>query len=310
MLPASCIVSCTCMLQAGEGELPTNELMEKQRLIIDRLRDRIELDVDGLDRLAPDELQLAVDSAVKRVRSMIRRCAVIFTVILSAADHADEGEGPGDTAAEDADHRPRALRRVPAAREPELPAVHVRRDRGTVAAYRNLDGIKATVPLICRRPPVRITRRRRSGSGWRRRRRSASTRTRTGRSRRRRSTRRSPCCRCTCSASWAARRSARAATSSSTATSSNGRPRATTGGPSIIQFDHSVLIRSNNQIRIFKTLFTCSDLRAALELAVDSLAAICKRHNLDQTTQPQTSGKLSVYSSDDEGTEVDSKKCI
>ena len=43
--------------------------MQKQRLIIDQLRERIELDVDGLDRLGPDELQRAVDLAVKRVRS-------------------------------------------------------------------------------------------------------------------------------------------------------------------------------------------------------------------------------------------------
>ena len=124
-------------MQAGEGEIPTNELMEKQRLIIDRLRDRIELDVDGLDRLAPDELQRAVDSAVKRVSCVIQRYAAKSTVTPSpAADHADEGEGPGDTAAEDANHRPRALRRVPAAREPEQPAVHLRQERGAISAFR------------------------------------------------------------------------------------------------------------------------------------------------------------------------------
>ena len=64
---------------------------------------------------------------------------------------------------------------------------------------------------------------------------------------------------------------------------------------------------------VFMLLLTTlihSDLRAALELAVDNLVSVCKKHNLDQTRQNnekspiRSRGALHVYSSDSEETEV------
>lgn len=45
----------------GDSGPPSTIVMEKQRLIIEQLRQRIELDVDGFDSMPPDELQKAVD---------------------------------------------------------------------------------------------------------------------------------------------------------------------------------------------------------------------------------------------------------
>ena len=53
--------------EMGESGPPSTVVMEKQRVIIEQLRDRIELDLDGFDRMPPEDLQKAVDQAVKRV---------------------------------------------------------------------------------------------------------------------------------------------------------------------------------------------------------------------------------------------------
>lgn len=54
--------------ETGEGDLPSSELMEKQRVIIESLQSRMDLRIDRLDGLSHDELQRQVDQALKRVR--------------------------------------------------------------------------------------------------------------------------------------------------------------------------------------------------------------------------------------------------
>lgn len=55
------------MFQTGDAGLPSSEVMEKQKIIIDQLRDRMDLDIDQFDSLSAEELQWQVDKAVKRV---------------------------------------------------------------------------------------------------------------------------------------------------------------------------------------------------------------------------------------------------
>ena len=54
--------------QSGSLELPSTLVMEKQRVIIDELKDKIHLPaIDNLNKLSNDELKKAVDSAIMQV---------------------------------------------------------------------------------------------------------------------------------------------------------------------------------------------------------------------------------------------------
>ena len=51
----------------GEADLPTNMMVEKQKVIIDQLRHKLELDLNDFDKLSPEDLRHAVDKAIGQV---------------------------------------------------------------------------------------------------------------------------------------------------------------------------------------------------------------------------------------------------
>jgi len=52
----------------GEAGLPQSVLVEKQRVVIDELKGKLNLKVDDMDRLTFDDLRWQVDSAIDQVR--------------------------------------------------------------------------------------------------------------------------------------------------------------------------------------------------------------------------------------------------
>ncbi|XP_033104863.1 RUN domain-containing protein 1-like isoform X2 [Anneissia japonica] len=53
--------------EEGSGEIPQRKLMDKQGVIIDQLRDKLELPIEDLDSLSVDDLRRMVDQAVGRI---------------------------------------------------------------------------------------------------------------------------------------------------------------------------------------------------------------------------------------------------
>ncbi len=53
--------------EEGSGELPQNKLMEKQSVIIEELKQKLELKIEDLDKLSTDDLRQLVDSAIGRI---------------------------------------------------------------------------------------------------------------------------------------------------------------------------------------------------------------------------------------------------
>lgn len=52
---------------SNSSEVPSNVLIEKQKVIIDELKDRIDLDTSSLDKLSNDDLKKAVDNAINQI---------------------------------------------------------------------------------------------------------------------------------------------------------------------------------------------------------------------------------------------------
>ena len=53
--------------QSGTLEAPSTLVMEKQKVIIDELRDKINLPIDNINKLTNEELKKVVDSAICQV---------------------------------------------------------------------------------------------------------------------------------------------------------------------------------------------------------------------------------------------------
>lgn len=53
--------------QSGTLEAPSTLVMEKQKVIIDELKDKINLPIDNINKLTNEELKKAVDSAICQV---------------------------------------------------------------------------------------------------------------------------------------------------------------------------------------------------------------------------------------------------
>lgn len=53
--------------QTGSAELPTSQVMEKQRVVLEELRHKLDLDLENFDKLSIDELREIVDRAVGSV---------------------------------------------------------------------------------------------------------------------------------------------------------------------------------------------------------------------------------------------------
>ena len=50
--------------ESGEGEMPSNVLLERQRVVMEQLKSRLNLNMDNIDKLTEDELKAEVDEAV------------------------------------------------------------------------------------------------------------------------------------------------------------------------------------------------------------------------------------------------------
>jgi RUN domain-containing protein 1 len=57
--------------QSGTLEIPSTLIMEKQRVIIDELKEKINLPIENMNKLSNDELKKAVDSAICQVNILI-----------------------------------------------------------------------------------------------------------------------------------------------------------------------------------------------------------------------------------------------
>ncbi|OQV23336.1 RUN domain-containing protein 1 [Hypsibius exemplaris] len=58
---------------SGEAEPPSLAVLERQKLILDTLRERVKLSVDGYERLPPEELRVKIDEAIEAIISPYRR---------------------------------------------------------------------------------------------------------------------------------------------------------------------------------------------------------------------------------------------
>lgn len=54
--------------ETGEAGLPQSVVMERQRVIIDQLKGKINLNVDDMDKLTVDDLRSQVDYAISQVK--------------------------------------------------------------------------------------------------------------------------------------------------------------------------------------------------------------------------------------------------
>ncbi|XP_033753271.1 RUN domain-containing protein 1-like isoform X2 [Pecten maximus] len=57
----------TYAYETGEAELPTNKMMEKQKVVIDELKNKLDLDLDNYQKLSTEELRMVVDRAVGQI---------------------------------------------------------------------------------------------------------------------------------------------------------------------------------------------------------------------------------------------------
>ncbi len=56
------------IFKSGTLEIPSTIVMEKQKVIIDELKEKINLPLENLNKLSNDELKKAVDSAIGQVK--------------------------------------------------------------------------------------------------------------------------------------------------------------------------------------------------------------------------------------------------
>ena len=68
--------------ESGNIELPSNLVMEKQKVIIDELKEKIHLPLDNLNKLSNEELKNAVGSAILQVNdSFLASLKKIFSFL-------------------------------------------------------------------------------------------------------------------------------------------------------------------------------------------------------------------------------------
>ena len=60
------------LYQEGSGELPQNMVLEKQNVIIEELKQKLDLNIEDMDKLTTDDLRQLVDSAIGKVSQMGR----------------------------------------------------------------------------------------------------------------------------------------------------------------------------------------------------------------------------------------------
>merc|ERR1719210_781757 len=53
--------------ESGEGNMPSNVLLERQRVVMEQLKARLNLNMDNIDKLSEEELKAQVDSAVGQI---------------------------------------------------------------------------------------------------------------------------------------------------------------------------------------------------------------------------------------------------
>lgn len=53
--------------EPGQSDLPSNVVLEKQKVIIDELKDKIDFDDSGMDKLSNEELKKAVENAINQI---------------------------------------------------------------------------------------------------------------------------------------------------------------------------------------------------------------------------------------------------
>ena len=56
------------VLQSGQADAPSLSVLKNQKLILDTLRERVKLSVDGSEHLSDEEMRNKVDQAVESVR--------------------------------------------------------------------------------------------------------------------------------------------------------------------------------------------------------------------------------------------------
>lgn len=56
-----------CLQSGSAAELPTSKVMEKQRVLLEELRHKLDLDLENFDKLTAEELKEIVDHAVGSV---------------------------------------------------------------------------------------------------------------------------------------------------------------------------------------------------------------------------------------------------
>ena len=50
--------------ESGEGTVPSNVLLERQKVVMEQLKARLNFNMDNIDKLTEDELKAEVDEAV------------------------------------------------------------------------------------------------------------------------------------------------------------------------------------------------------------------------------------------------------
>ena len=69
--------------ESGNIELPSNLVMEKQKVIIDELKEKINLPLDNLNKLSNEELKNAVGSAIFQVDDSIFSSSTQYLTFLT-----------------------------------------------------------------------------------------------------------------------------------------------------------------------------------------------------------------------------------
>ncbi len=57
--------------ESGSSEVPSNDVMEKQKVIIDELKDKVDLSSTDLQTLSNEELRKAIDNAINRISNPV-----------------------------------------------------------------------------------------------------------------------------------------------------------------------------------------------------------------------------------------------
>merc|ERR1719210_1500615 len=65
--------------ESGEGAMPSNVLMERQRVVMEQLKSRLNLNMDNIDKLTEDELKAEVDEAVGNLVTPLKMKSHLIT---------------------------------------------------------------------------------------------------------------------------------------------------------------------------------------------------------------------------------------